>query len=61
MRNLKPATKIKKAKEKMDSFSSKDSVCPICKASFRRGCDHSIKQAKDKLFENYVRAIAADS
>lgn len=49
---------VKKAKEKMESFSARGSKCPVCKKDFRRGCDHSVKQAKDKLFERYILAIA---
>jgi hypothetical protein len=50
--------KIKRAKEKLNNFSARGSRCPICKKSFRHGCDHSVKQAEDRLFENYIKAIA---
>ena len=48
---------ISRAKEKMRSFSARGSTCPICRASFRHGCNHSIQEAEDRLFENYIRAI----
>lgn len=54
----KNAKKIKRARERMEQFSAKGDDCPICKKDFRRGCNHSIKQAKDKLFERYIRAIS---
>jgi len=50
--------KIKQAKEKLDNFSARGSKCPICKKPFRHGCDHSVIQAKERLFENYIKAIA---
>lgn len=51
---------IDRAKEKMKSFSARGSACPICKAPFRHGCSHSILEAKDRLFENYIRAIGGE-
>lgn len=50
--------RIKKAKERLDTFSARDSKCPICKADFRRGCKHSVVQARTRLFEDYIRAIS---
>lgn len=50
--------KVRRAKQKLDEFSARGSKCPICKANFRTGCSHSVKQAKDRLFENYIKAIA---
>lgn len=52
-----PKNRIKHARKKMEEFSARGSLCPICKASFRRGCSHSVKQAEDRLFENYINAI----
>lgn len=49
--------KIKQAKEKLDKFSPRGSVCPICKKSFRQGCSHSVNEAKDRLFQEYIAAI----
>ena len=49
--------KKNKAKEALDNFSARGSKCPICKKNFRRGCNHSVQQAKDRLFENYIRSI----
>ena len=48
---------VKNAKDKMESFSARGSKCPICKKEFRKGCNHSVKEAKDKLQENYITAI----
>lgn len=48
---------IKREKHRMDTFSARDSNCPICGKVFRSGCDHSVRQAKYKLFENYIKAI----
>jgi galactose-1-phosphate uridylyltransferase len=50
--------KIKQAKAKLDNFSARGSRCPICKKSFRHGCDHSVTEAETRLFENYIKAIA---
>ena len=52
---------IKKATKKMNEFSARGSRCPICGAMFRHGCDHSVKQAQDRLLQNYIRAIAEDT
>lgn len=49
---------VKKAKHRMDTFSARGSQCPLCGKSFRKGCNHSVMEAKDKLFENYIKAIA---
>lgn len=49
--------KVKRVKERMNSFSARGSICPICKKPFRHGCNHSVEQAKDRLFQNYVKAI----
>ena len=46
-----------KAKEKFDNFSAKGDKCPICSKPFRTGCEHTIQQAKDRLFENYIKCI----
>lgn len=54
---LRPATLIRHAKEKMDSFSARGSNCPICKKEFRTGCNHSVAEAEQRLFENYIKAI----
>ncbi len=51
---------VKKAKEKMDSFSARGSLCPLCGKDFRNGCSHSVKQARDKLLENYIRAVSSN-
>jgi len=49
---------IRQAKKRMDDFSARGSDCPICKKTFRCGCNHSVKQAREKLFEQYIKAIA---
>lgn len=50
--------RIQRAKKAMDTFSARGSKCPICKAQFRTGCNHSVKQAEDRLLQNYIKAIA---
>ncbi len=49
--------KVKLAKERMDGFNARGSNCPICGKKFRDGYNHSVNEAKDKLNENYVKAI----
>jgi len=48
---------IKKAKKRMEEFDPRGSKCPICKRNFRKGCAHSVSEATDRLFEDYVHAI----
>lgn len=50
--------KIQRAKDKMTSWSARGDKCPICKRDFRHGCSHSVKQAKDRLFQDYIKVIA---
>jgi len=50
--------KSKKAKAAMNNWTARGSDCPICKQPFRSGCSHTVDQAKTKLFENYISAIA---
>jgi hypothetical protein len=52
MKTLKQKLKI--AKNRIDSFDPRDSLCPICKNDFRRGCNHTIEQAREKLNDNYL-------
>ena len=52
---------IKKAKNKMESFSARGSKCPICNKQFRYGCKHSVVEAKAKLFQAYIIAVAGQS
>lgn len=54
---MKTQKKINNAKQKLNNFSARGSDCPICKKSFRHGCNHSIGEAEDRLFENYIKAI----
>ena len=49
--------KVKKARFAMNNFSARGSKCPICHKWFRHGCNHSVIDAKNKLFENYIKAI----
>ena len=51
-------TPAQKAKSKLDMFSARGSNCPLCGKSFRNECNHSVQEAKDKLFENYIKVIA---
>ena len=51
-------TPAQKAKSKLDMFSARGSNCPLCGKSFRNGCNHSVQEAKNKLFENYIKVIA---
>lgn len=52
----------KTAKYLMDRFDVKSSKCPICRKKFRSDdCPHSIPQARERLFEDYVREIASQS
>lgn len=46
-----------KAKEKLDNFSARGSRCPICHKTFRTDCNHTVLQARDRLFENYIKSI----
>ena len=58
---MKETKNIKRAKDRMNSFSARGSKCPICKRDFRRGCEHSVVAAKGRLFQDYVRAIATSA
>lgn len=49
---------IVNAKRRLDTFDPRGSKCPICKASFRNGCNHSVKQANERLFELYLKAMS---
>lgn len=51
---------MKSAKQLRDDFCSRTSKCPICKTFFKSdSCPHSVVQAKDKLFQNYIKEIAS--
>ena len=52
--------KKKAALQKLREFNPRGSRCPICNKDFRKGCDHSVQEAKDRLFENYIKAIQQD-
>lgn len=57
--------KINAALDRFKNFSPRGDNCPICGASFgasfRHGCDHSVQQAKDRLFQRYIEAIVNNS
>ena len=50
----------KEAKRRMDEFDPKGSKCPICKREFRTGCKHNTVEARTRLNEIYLRAIARE-
>ena len=51
------SNKVKKAREKISTWSARGGKCPICQKQFRYGCNHSISQAEDRLQENLINAI----
>lgn len=53
--------KIERAKRKLQNFSARGDKCPICHKNFRHGCGHSVEEAKDRLFQKYIEAIAENS
>ncbi len=53
--------KIQQARHKWKDFSARGSKCPVCRKDFRYGCRHSISEAKERLFEDYIRAILSEA
>ena len=49
--------KSSKAKQHLDNFSARGSDCPICRKVFRTGCKHTVVEAKQRLFENYIKSF----
>lgn len=54
---MKTNKQVERAKAKLENFSARGDKCPICHKDFRHGCDHSVRQAKDRLFQKYIYAI----
>jgi len=59
---MKPKTKhkrIQRAKERYEDWDPRGNLCPICGKDFRHGnCSHDVKQARDVLFERYIKEVA---
>ena len=47
----------KKALNKYKNFNARGSKCPICNKQFRNSCGHSTIEAKERLYENYIKTI----
>ena len=45
------------ALKRFRNWKARGDLCPICKKEFRTGCNHSVQQARDRLFENYIKTI----
>lgn len=43
---------LMKAQIALQTFDPRGSTCPICKRDFRKGCNHSITQAINRLEQN---------
>lgn len=54
---MKASTALKRKRE----WSARSDKCPICKANFRNGCNHSVVSAHDKLEEDYIKAVMIES
>lgn len=51
-------TRITKAREQFKKFRDSSRKCPICNDSFKsEKCKHSHEEAKDFLFDEYMRSI----
>lgn len=48
---------LRRARERLSSFQSRSSYCPLCGNHFRHGCNHSIAQAIQRLEENVAVAL----
>jgi len=42
----------------MNNWSARGDRCPICGKDFRKGCEHSVPEAEERLLENYIRAVS---
>ena len=48
-------------KVKRKQFNARGSNCPICKKPFRNGCNHSVVQAKERIEQDYIKAVSNGS
>lgn len=48
---------LRRARERLSSFQSRSSYCPLCGNHFRHGCNHSVDQAIRRLEENVTVAL----
>lgn len=46
-----------RAYRKFIDFDPHGDKCPICKRDFQEGCEHTIQQAIDRLFNVYINEI----
>lgn len=53
--------KIERAKKRLKNFSAKGDKCPICHKDFRHGCNHSVEEAKERLFREYINVVVKTS
>lgn len=48
---------LNKAKKRLLDFQANNSRCPLCGKDFRRGCNHSVVQARERLEENILKSL----